>query len=469
MLLVEERVDRAVPLRDIDPAWLTDAHLRAIWRQLDLAHDAGVTHRALTSDVVLVEETPQGPVAWITRWESGDVASNQLSRRMDLTQMLALLAVRVGPTRALESAVAVLPPEDVAALGPLLQTPALPRRTREEMRARPQVLAELRAALVERIPDADVQPEQLNRFDARTLLTIILTVVAVIVVLATVNLEQIAEAISGSDWRWSAIAFALGLLTFPGAALAFVAFSPVRLPLWRATLVQAAGAFVALAAPAGIGPAALNLRMLTRRGVTASLSVATVALVQVSQFVVTLLLLLLLSVASGTTTTAPRFTPSPTLLIAIGIVAALVAGSLLVPSVRQWVVGKTLPTVRQTWPRLVAVVGHPWRVALALGGNVIMTMGYILAFDACLAAFGQDLTLVQVALIYLVGNAAGAAIPTPGGIGTIEIALTTGLTAAGLNPGVAASVAVLFRVLTYWLRIPVGWAAMRLLQRSGDL
>jgi len=24
-------------------------------------------------------------------------------------------------------------------------------------------------------------------------------------------------------------------------------------------------------------------------------------------------------------------------------------------------------------------------------------------------------------------------------------------------------------VMTYWLRIPVGWVAMRLLQRSGDL
>jgi glycosyltransferase 2 family protein len=469
MLLVQERLNRAVPLRDLDPAQLTDAHLRAIWAQLHLAHDAGITHRALTSDVVLVEVRTPDPVVWITRWESGDVASNQLSRRMDLTQMLALLAVRVGAHRALESAVAVLPEEDIAAIGPLLQTPALPRRTREEMRAHPHVLTELRAALVERMPDADVEPEQLVRFGARTLVTILLTVAAVIVVLTRMNVDEIGDALAASDWRFSVVAFALGLVTFVGAALAFVAFAPVRLPLWRATLVQAAGAFVALAAPAGIGPAALNLRMLTRRGVSASLSVATVALVQVSQFVVTILLLLLLSVISGTGD-APRISgPSPTMLIVVGILAALIAAALMVPAVRQWVVSKTLPTVRQTWPRLVAVVGHPWRVALAVGGNVVMTMGYVLAFDACLRAFGQELSLVQVALIYLVGNAAGAAVPTPGGIGTIEIALTTGLTAGGLNPGVAASVAILFRVMTYWLRIPVGWVAMRALQRSGDL
>jgi len=61
-------------------------------------------------------------------------------------------------------------------------------------------------------------------------------------------------------------------------------------------------------------------------------------------------------------------------------------------------------------------------------------------------------------------------VPTPGGVGTVEAALAAGLgTVAGLNPGVAFSVAVLFRVLTYWLRIPLGWAAMRGLQRIGEL
>jgi uncharacterized membrane protein YbhN (UPF0104 family)/tRNA A-37 threonylcarbamoyl transferase component Bud32 len=468
MLLVQERPGRAVPARDLAATDLTDQLLRAVWAQLALAHAAGIAHRALTSDTVLVEDGGGQPVVWLTGWDSGDVASSELARRMDLTQMVALLAVRVGAARALESAAAVLPASDIATIGPLLQTVALPRRTREEMRAHREVLAELRSALVERLPEADVEPERLVRFGARTLATLILPVVAVIVVLTTINVNQITSALATSDWRWSGVAFALGLLTFLGAALAFVAFSPVRLALRTTTLVQAAGAFVALAAPAGIGPAALNLRMLTKRGVTTSLAVATVALVQVSQFVVTIVLLLILSVASGTND-ASLFAPSPATLVTIGAVAALLAASLLVPAVRGWVVRRTLPTIRQTGPRLIEVAGQPRKVAVAIGGNVLMTMGYVLAFDASLAAFGQKLSLVQVALVYLVGNAAGAAVPTPGGIGTIEVALIGGLTAAGLNPGVAASVAILFRVLTYWLRIPIGGAAMRFLQRTGEL
>ncbi|CPU66140.1 putative integral membrane protein [Mycobacteroides abscessus] len=72
-------------------------------------------------------------------------------------------------------------------------------------------------------------------------------------------------------------------------------------------------------------------------------------------------------------------------------------------------------------------------------------------------------------MIYLVGNAAGAAVPTPGGLGTIELALTAGLTAAGVPVALATSATLLFRVATYWARIPIGWFAMRFLQKKGDL
>ncbi len=468
MLLILEDPAAAVPLSELDPEQLTDEVLHAIWAQLRLARDAGITHRALTSGTVLVDHVGGGPRAWLVQWDYGDVASSEFARRMDVTQMLVLLAVRVGATRALASAAAVLRTKDLATVGPLLQTIALPRRTRGELGTHREVLAQLRSALVETLPAADVEPERLVRFGARTVLTLVLPVIAVVVLLASINVEEIVSALRTSDWRWSMVAFGFGLLTFLGAALTFVGFAPVTLSLRRATLVQVAAAFVALAVPAGVGPAALNLRMLTRRGVTASLALATIALVQVSQFVVTVVLLLILSLASGTNAAA-QLAPSTGLLVAIGIIAGLVAASLLVPVVRQWVARKTFPTLRQTWPRLIEVMGRPGKVALAIGGNVMMTMGWLLAFYASLAAFGQHLSLVQVAVVYFVGNAAGAVIPTPGGIGTIEIALIAGLTATGINPGVAASAAILFRVLTFWLQIPIGWASYRFLRRTGEL
>lgn len=468
MLVIEAMTGAAVPLRLVDDARLTDELLHAIWDQLRSAHDAGIAHRALTSDTILVEDQGAAPVVWLVGWDSGDVASTELARRMDLTQLVALLAVRVGAARALESAAAVLPRQVIGAIGPLLQSVVLPRRTREEMRAHTGLLDQLRSALVEQLPGADVEPEQVTRFGVRTVLTVVLPVVAVVVILTSINVDEIGIALTSSDWRWSAVAFGLGLATYVGAGLTFAAFAPVRVSLRSATLVHAVGAFVSLAAPAGVGSAALNLRLLTRRGVSASLAVATVALVQVSQFVVTIVLLLVLSLASGSHDTT-LFAPGPGALVAIGIVTVALAAALLFPGVRRWAVRTSMPTVRQTWPRLVDVLGHPSRVALAILGNVMLTMGYVLAFDASLAAFGQHRGIVEVAVIYLVGNAAGAAIPTPGGIGTIEVTLIGGLTAAGVNPGVAASAVVLFRLLTFWLPIPLGWVAMRYMRRTGEL
>ncbi|WP_431835581.1 flippase-like domain-containing protein [Cellulomonas sp. Y8] len=468
MLLVQDPVPAATSLADLDPEVITDDVLRAIWGQLGTAHEAGLAHRALTSDVILVADGPDDPTVWLVGWDQGDVASSELAQRMDRTQMVALLALRVGPARALESAVAVLPEGDIAAIGPLLQTITLPRRTREELRVHKEVLAELRSALVARLPEADVEPVQLVRFGARAVLTILLTTAAVIILLTSINLQTILDALSTTDWRLSVLAFLLGMATLFGAALSLVAFSPVKLSLWRASVAQSASTFVALAAPAGIGPAAINLRLLTRRGTSTSLATATVALVQVSHFVVTLPMLLVLSVASGTNQ-LERFTVSPTVVVVVGVLAAVIGAALLVPKVRQWVAAKTLPTVQQTWPRLIEVVGQPFRLAVGLAGNLITTFGYILAFEVCLLAFNQHLSLVQVAIVYLAGNTAGSIAPTPGGIGTTEIALAGALTVIGVNPGVATSVAVLFRVLTYWLRIPVGWASMRYMQRVGEL
>ncbi|MCL2850071.1 MAG: flippase-like domain-containing protein, partial [Micrococcales bacterium] len=465
MLLVFEHPD-AVPLTDLPQ--VSDEVLDRVWAQLRTAHAAGVAHRALTDDTVLVAD---GKV-WLTGWGTGDVASSPLARRIDAVQMLTLLATHVGTTRALDSAVRALGDDAVVGLGTVLQAVAVPPHTRAVLRARRQggddVLRDLRQAIAARLPEAgDLAQEQLVRFGARTLLTVVAVAVGVVGVLATINVTQIQAALSASDWRWLVVAFTLGLLTLVGAALAVVAFSPVKVGLGRATMVQTAATFVALAAPAGIGPAALNLRLLTRRGATRAVAATTVAMVQVSQVFVTLLVLLVLSVMPGGTDQPVEV--SSTVLVVLGAVVAAVGVSLLVPQVRTWATARIVPTLRTVWPPLLEMLSQPRRLALALTGNLMMTMGYVLAFEACLQALGQNVALVQVAIIYLTGNTAGAVIPTPGGMGTVELALAGGLTAVGLNPGIAASVAVLFRVLTYWLRIPFGWTAMRVLQRRGEL
>ena len=72
-------------------------------------------------------------------------------------------------------------------------------------------------------------------------------------------------------------------------------------------------------------------------------------------------------------------------------------------------------------------------------------------------------------LTYLLSSSAGAVVPTPGGIGPVEAALTGGLSIAGIPPAVAVSAAVVFRLVTFWLPVPLGWLALRHMQRKGTL
>jgi uncharacterized protein (TIRG00374 family) len=486
MLLVQQHPLDAIPLREIPEFELTDAVLDRIWRQVQLAHEAGIAHRALTADVVLlggvhsaatgrvpevsVEDTPNGddsPIAqvWLTSWENGDVASSDLARRMDLVQLVALLALRVGADRALASAARILPDDQLAAIGPLLQTVALPRNTRDEARKHKGIIAELRTALVNRVPAADVEPEPLVKFGARRVLTIVLALFAVYVVMAVINLQEISDAIRGASPWWTLIAFTFGMITFLGAAMNLIGFSPVRLNSWHVLLTEIAASFVAAFAPAGVGPATLNLRLLTKRGASGALAVATVALIQVSGFIVTVGLLVGLSLATGSGG-ALRSLPSATILTALLLLVGAVGIVFAVPTARRWLLKKIVPSLKQMWPRLAAVLGQPGRLTMGLGGSLVVSAGYLAAFYSSLQAFGRTLPLVDLALIYLLGSAIGSAIPTPGGMGGIETTLVAGLFGAGIPAPIAASAVVLFRVLTYYIRIPMGWFAIRFLERK---
>ncbi len=483
MILIQQHARGAVPLRDLPPDEVTDEVLDAIWEQLSIAHAAGLAHRALTADVVLVNpdadacspDSPatgahdaDAPVVLLTGWESGDVASSELARRMDVSHLLAMLALKVGPDRAVASAVRMMP-DNLATIGPLLQPIAFPRATREEARGKRDVLSELRETLLARLPKAVVEPERLVRFGARTVVTVVAVIFATSLIITSLNFNDIRNALAEASPWWALVSFGLGLLTFLGSALTVVAFAPVKLSLWRTTQAQAAAAYVALGAPAGIGPAAINLRLLTQRGVSNALGVASVGLVQLAQLVTTVILLVVLVLVSGSD--LPLSMPPRTVLLAVGLVALAITAVMFIPRVRQWLAARITPIWQTTWPRLVQLIGQPKRFTVAVLGSLVMTLGYLGAFWAAVAAFGLGAAVapIDIAIAYLFGNAAGAVIPAPGGLGPVEAGLVTGLTTAGIGVAIGAPIVLLFRFLTFWLRIPIGWFAMKVLVKRGEL
>ena len=136
---------------------------------------------------------------------------------------------------------------------------------------------------------------------------------------------------------------------------------------------------------------------------------------------------------------------------------------------RSFLWAKVEPTYRQVWPRVVWILSNPGRLALGVGGTLLLSLSYVLAFGASLWAFGYTLPFSVLAITYLASNTVGSVVPSPGGIGPVEIALTAGLVAAGIPSGVALSTAIVYRLVTFWIPIPVGWLSLQRLQRKGDL
>src|SRR5205085_8741113 len=120
-----------------------------------------------------------------------------------------------------------------------------------------------------------------------------------------------------------------------------------------------------------------------------------------------------------------------------------------------------MPQVREAAPRLLELLGSPRKLTEAVGGSLLLNAFYIAALWCAVRAFGGTSSPVAVAVVYLAGAAVASVAPTPGGLGAVEVALSTGLTAAGMAGAAAVSAVLLFRVGTVWLPVPGGVVAAR--------
>jgi uncharacterized membrane protein YbhN (UPF0104 family) len=452
-------------LADCNPG-CTDAQLHGIWDAVALLHAHHVTHRRLTADRFLF--TPDGRVMLLDPGD-GDVAADDLQLRLDLAQLIVELALYVGPEKSAALAVEKLPGHELVRVLPLLQPVALVRSTRHALRRRRDVLPAVRRVLLAAAPDdGEVVPVQLERIRPRALLTLVASLAAAYLLAGELAQGSLSSVLASADWRWSVVALALSAVTYAGAALSLSGWVTEHLGFFRTLLVQLASSFITLVTPAAVGGAALNVRYLQRRKIPAPVAVASVAVSQVAAFVLHILLLAAFAAVTGAG--APNTIKPPTwAYFVVGGLVLLAAGVLALPAGRRLVRARLSPTFGQVVPRLVEVAQQPRKLAEGVGGALLLSLAYILCLAACVAAFGRSVPFAKIGFVYLTGSALGSIIPTPGGLGAVEAALTAGLTAAGVPGAVAVSAVLLFRLLTFWLPVPVGYVALQYLERKNDL
>jgi uncharacterized protein (TIRG00374 family) len=137
--------------------------------------------------------------------------------------------------------------------------------------------------------------------------------------------------------------------------------------------------------------------------------------------------------------------------------------------VRAQISKRVVPLIREVVPRLVTIAQRPAKLAEGLGGILLLNLAYIGVLYASVEAFGGDMNIAVVAVVYLAGATIGQAAPTPGGLGAVEAALVAGLTAGGLDAGIAVSAVLLYRLVTFWIPTIPGYWAFNFLTKKGAL
>jgi len=440
----------------------SDAELSQIWDAVGRLHARKVTHRGLTADRILLTDDGQ---AMLLDPGDGDVEASDLQIRLDVAQLLAELALIVGPDRAADLAVEKMSADDLVAVVSLLQPVALARPTRKALRRRRDVLPSLRTRLLAAVPGREVEPVQLERIRPRTLVTLAASVAAVYLLAGELERASLGSVLHKADWRWGIAALALSAATYVAATEALIGFVPGQLSFRLTLLAQLASSFVTLVTPAAVGGATLNIRYLQRQKISAAVAAASVGVSQVVAFVLHVLLILVFAAIAGSSGSKPTQPPRWTWFVLGGLVLiALVV--LAIPAGRRMLRARLSPMLGQVLPRLLEVAQHPRKLAQGIGGTLLLSLSYIFCLAACVAAFGRSAPIAKIGVVYLTGSAISSIVPTPGGIGAVEAALTAGLTAAGVPGAAAASAVLLFRLVTFWLPIPFGWAALRYLERE---
>lgn len=464
-LSVTDRVD-ARPLLALSTDELSDAVLSDLWTQVAALQDRRIAHRWLNVANVMVDVDG---ATWLTGFTFADQSGSDEALATDVAELLASLALLVGPERAVAPAVAALGPDRVSAALQLLQPLALTSATRARVHKDKELLPALRDEVV-RVTGAEaVELVKLERIGMRSVLMLVATVAVVYIMLVQFSKAgDIGDALAEADWVWLGPILVLTALTFPAAALSLIGAVQGTLPLLRTTVVQLGQTFLNRFTPMNAGGMALRVRYLQKRGHSAVDGAAAVGLTSAASGVMQGVFFVVFVVLAGAHADTPTVNlPDMSLVALIILVVGLIGGAvILTPWGRRVLVKPAIDIVKSATHTITSIARNPAKMSLLFGGAGLSKLFYMAAFFASCQAFGIDLNFVAVGAVYMLATTVGGAVPTPGGLGGVEAALVAFLTAAGVDASLAVPTMLVFRLATFWLPVIPGYIAFWYLSRT---
>ncbi|WP_067828836.1 lysylphosphatidylglycerol synthase transmembrane domain-containing protein [Actinomadura kijaniata] len=325
------------------------------------------------------------------------------------------------------------------------------------------------------VPGGGAAPEtsrpRARRPRARRTLTAALLLAALATAALLIPTHTLATAFRDTRWEYVPALAALSVLHYVFAALALRGASGRALPLLPTTMAQFTAAAANRLTPGGLGAIAVNTRYLVCHGLPLTRAAVAVAVMQVAGAPADLILLLLilgvdpddraLHTMGDHAARALTFLP-PEPLLAAGAILLAAAALWGRRAARSAAVTRALAGLRD-------LAHRPRDLLLTVTASAATTFVLGLAFAlSALAVPGTGAgpgDVLPFLTAYLVGAAAAAAVPSPGGVGSTEAALTGALIALGVTAAPALQAVLLFRAITFWAPVPIGLLTSRTLRR----
>jgi len=441
-----------------------DTPVARIWDSLEVLHSQQISHGDLRSkEITVVDGTPM-----FGGFSFAEYGASEAHLHTDIAQLLLTTTDLYGAEPAVQAAITVFGSETVLAASRRLTKSAVPKRIRASLGDAKAAMSATRDEVKHQTGADQIETETITRFTRNQLIQMGLLVALVYVAYPFIaSVPVFFSELRSANWWWALAGLAVSGLKYLGAGAALWACADGLVKFRNLAIMQVANTFAATTTPAGVGGLALSTRFLQKGGLGALRATTAVALQQSVQVLTHITLLIIFSAAAGASADLGRFVPGSTVLYLIGGAALGAVGVFLfVPKLRRWLATAVRPRLKEVLDDLAELAREPRRLAVIVLGCAATTLGAALALWASIAAFGGDASFVTVTIVTMVGGTLASAAPTPGGVGAVEAALIGGLAAFGVPTAIAVSSVLLYRILTVWLPVFVGWPIVRWLTRN---
>ncbi len=449
---------RGVPLSAVA------APVNAVWAALKTLQDNQISHGDLCCGEITVHD---GRVQF-GGFVNAEYGATDAQLQSDIAQLLVTTSAMYDPQSAVAAAIDTLGRDTVLTASRRLTKTAVPARIRDAVDDPKAVIEAAREQVLHQTGADNIRSETITRFTRVQLIQLVLLVALVYVAYPFIStVPTFFDELGNANWWWALVGLLVSALRYLGAAGALWACVDGLVAYRHLAIMQVANTFAATTTPAGVGGLALSTRFLQKGGLSTMRATAAVALQQSVQVLVHVSLLILFTTIAGASANLSHFVPSATVLYLVaGVALGLVGVFLSVPKLRGWLASSLAPKLQEVKTDLWELSKEPKRLALIVLGAAGTTLGSALALWAAIAAFGGDTSFVTVTVVTMIGGTLASAAPTPGGVGAVEAALIGGLAAFGVPAAIAVPAVLLYRVLTCWLPVFVGWPVMRWLTRK---